>query len=92
MKTTLELPDDLIREIKIRAAQDNRRMKELVADLLRSGLASADRSPHGTTPRRVQFPLPYCSDPRAGEGITPEVAAAILQEQDEADALAAMRQ
>jgi hypothetical protein len=34
MKTTLELPDDLMRDIKVRAAQENRELKDLIADLL----------------------------------------------------------
>ncbi len=35
MKTTLELPDDLYQQVKIRAAQQNRRVKDLVSDGLR---------------------------------------------------------
>lgn len=38
MKTTLELPDDLIREIKLRAVREGRRLKEVVTDLLIAGL------------------------------------------------------
>jgi plasmid stability protein len=39
MKTTLDLPDDLIREMKIRAATQGRKLKEVMADALRSGLS-----------------------------------------------------
>lgn len=38
MKTTLELPDDLIKEIKLRAVHQGTRLKDTVADLLREGL------------------------------------------------------
>jgi hypothetical protein len=38
MKTTLELPDDLMREVKIRAAQQGKKMKDVMAETLRSGL------------------------------------------------------
>lgn len=38
MKTTLELPDDLMREIKILAAQDGRKMKDIIAESLRRDL------------------------------------------------------
>lgn len=41
MKTTLELPDELMRSLKIRAAQTDRKLKDLVADLIRRGLAEA---------------------------------------------------
>ncbi len=40
MKTTLELPDDLYREAKIRAAAQNRKVKDLVSEGLRAVLAS----------------------------------------------------
>ncbi len=40
MKTTLELPDDLVREIKQRAVMQDRAFKDLVAELLRRGLTS----------------------------------------------------
>ena len=38
MKTTLDLPDELIREVKLRAVVQGRTVKELVAELLRQGL------------------------------------------------------
>lgn len=38
MKTTIDLPIDLVREIKIRAVNGGRNLKEVVTDLLRSGL------------------------------------------------------
>lgn len=38
MKTTLELPDPLMRAVKIRAAQTDRKLKDVVADLIQRGL------------------------------------------------------
>ena len=38
MKTTLDLPDDLMREIKIRAATQGKKLKDVMADTLRCGL------------------------------------------------------
>ncbi len=38
MKTTMDLPDELIREVKLRAVVQGRSVKDLVADLLREGL------------------------------------------------------
>ena len=38
MRTTLDLPDELVTEIKILAAQERSTLKELIGDLLRSGL------------------------------------------------------
>lgn len=41
MKTTLDLPDELIREVKLRAVHQRRTVKDLVAELLRQGLGLA---------------------------------------------------
>jgi len=38
MKTTLDLPDHLVRQAKQRALQQGRTLKELVADYIRQGL------------------------------------------------------
>lgn len=38
MKTTLDLPDELVREMKLRAVIQGRTLRDLVADLLRQGL------------------------------------------------------
>jgi plasmid stability protein len=45
MKTTLELPDDLMRAVKIRAAERNQRLKDVVADALRAALAAPANAP-----------------------------------------------
>lgn len=41
MKTTLELPDELIMEVKLLAVQEGKKLKDTVAELLRQGLAAA---------------------------------------------------
>jgi hypothetical protein len=38
MKTTLDLPDDLMMEVKIRAARQGKKMKDVMAETLRKGL------------------------------------------------------
>jgi hypothetical protein len=43
MKTTLILPDRLMRRLKARAARDQRSLSALVADLIASGLADLDQ-------------------------------------------------
>lgn len=37
MKTTLDLPDELMREVKIRAVHEHKKLKDAVAELLRQG-------------------------------------------------------
>ena len=41
MKTTLDLPDDLVREMKLQAVMQGRTLRDLAADFLRQGLGMA---------------------------------------------------
>ena len=41
MKTTLELPDELMRRIKMHAVQRNQKLKDAMAQLLEAGIAAA---------------------------------------------------
>lgn len=43
MKTTLELPDQLMKRIKMRAVERNQKLKDAVAQLLELGLSSASK-------------------------------------------------
>jgi plasmid stability protein len=45
VKTTLDLPDDLVRAVKLRALQRGHKLKDAFADLLRQGLAAAAMEP-----------------------------------------------
>jgi plasmid stability protein len=84
MKTTLDLPDDLMREVKMRAVEENRKLKDMVADLLRQGLAQP-RSDIPAVRRRVKLPLIQTTHPaKPGDELTPERMHEILM-QDEID-------
>jgi plasmid stability protein len=39
VKTTFDLPPELVRELKLRAVHEGRKLKDLAADLLKRGLA-----------------------------------------------------
>jgi plasmid stability protein len=54
MKTTLELPDDLLRRVKLRAVHRNRRLKDEIAQLLEAGMAGA---PAPEAPRKAPRPV-----------------------------------
>lgn len=43
MKTTIDLPDQLMTEVKILAAREQRKLGDLVAELVRTGLDSRTR-------------------------------------------------
>ncbi len=82
MKTTLDLPDDVVRAVKIRAVEENRRLKDTVADLLRRGLAQGPGAP-ATVRKRVKLPLVECAhEARPGQELTPERVAEVLIEQE----------
>ncbi len=89
MKTTLDLPDALVKQVKFRALQDGRKLKDAVADLLRKGLNVAmDTVPDAlapvvTTDRRTGLPLIECKQAASSrEEITPERVAEILLAQE----------
>lgn len=65
MKTTFDLPDDLVREVKLRAVVQGRTVKDLVAEFLRQGLGIA-------TPGPLEKP-PAGSLVRIGEGGLPVI-------------------
>lgn len=67
MKTTLDLPDDLVRRLKIRAVQEGRPLKRLVSELLLQGLNAgavpAPAPPAGTSQVTIAengFPVFRC--------------------------------
>lgn len=45
MKTTVDLPDALVKEIKLRAVHDGQKLKDAIADLLRKGLEAPSSPP-----------------------------------------------
>ena len=89
MRTTIDLPDDLVIEIKLRAVREGRKLKDAMADLLRRGMkvptdAGADaevpivrKDPTTGLPLIVsQFP------PATAAGLSPQRIADILLEQE----------
>jgi plasmid stability protein len=89
MKTTLDLPDELVKQIKLRALREGRKLKDAIADLLRKGLA-AQRSgepqseePRIFTDKKTGLPVIQCSHAAASDHeLTPERVADILLAQE----------
>jgi plasmid stability protein len=84
MKTTLDIPDELMREVKIRAIDENRKLKDMIADLLRKGLDQPEGEPAPSPIRnRVKLPIFHTSHAApTGEELTPERIHEILLEQE----------
>jgi plasmid stability protein len=73
VKTTLDLPDELMREVKIRAIHEHKKLKDTIADLLRKGIAASKT-------RRAKIPKPVKL--RGGPITTEEIEAAIAWGRD----------
>lgn len=82
MRTTLNLPDDLFRTIKVLAAEQNRTLQSVIAELLRRGLAYR---PGQDEEVRVELPLVVCTSP--SNDVTPEFVDQLLLEQETDDTL-----
>jgi hypothetical protein len=88
MKTTLDLPDALVKQVKLRALHEGRKLKDMIADLLRRGLAVANAEPDApaavvTKDRHTGLPLIRCQHPAAPhEELTPERVADLLLTQE----------
>lgn len=54
MKTTLELPDALMRRVKLRAVHRNQKLKDAIAQLLELGMAAV---PDGEKPPGMPKPV-----------------------------------
>jgi plasmid stability protein len=50
MKTTLDLPDEIVREMKLRAVMQGRTLRDLATDFLRQGLGMTAPRPVTTLP------------------------------------------
>jgi hypothetical protein len=89
MRTTLDLPDPLFREVKSRAAQQGVKLKDLLARYIEAGLRSSSAQSIPVSPRGKRKPLPVAI-PRV-EGVPPHPAMtnaelhAIMQAEDVAE-------
>jgi len=89
VKTTLDLPDALVKQVKLRAVRERRKLKDAVADLLRKGLAVADdtqtdaRAPVISKDKKTGLPLIECRRAAAPQDeLTPERVADLLAAQE----------
>ena len=76
MRTTIDLPDDLFRKAKARAAMQGQALKDLVADALKLLLQTPKEAT--ATPRRTHFPIVKPKDPN--RKLTPEMVTAATEQ------------
>jgi len=78
MKTTLELPSELMKAIKLRAVEEHRSMTDLITELLRQGMAG-EPAGQQTIRHRVKLPLIFGAHaPASEDDLSPERMADIL--------------
>ena len=53
MRTTIDLPDNLFREVKARAALSGLKLKELIAQFVEMGLEQSPTGPYGSVEDRM---------------------------------------
>jgi hypothetical protein len=87
MKTTFDLPKKLVRELKIRAARDGRKVKDVAADCLSRGLSELAKpnlaKPIFTIDKSTGFPvIKNGRAAPAGQELTPDRISEILIEQE----------
>lgn len=81
MKTTLDLPEDLVRRMKMRAVREGRKLKDVASEVVRRGLAAPSNG-EAATGTRVQLPLIECDSPAPGTELDPEQIADVLTSQE----------
>lgn len=84
MRTTIDMPDELFRQAKVRAALEGRKLKDLLTDFVREGLARPNAPLEDSARRRSPMPVGYRA--AAGDEIIPSLSsaeiAAFLDEED----------
>jgi hypothetical protein len=75
MKTTIDLPPDLVREMKLLAVHQGRKLKDVAAELLTRGLKAGEMKAKSST--RKDFLLSAASN---APEMTPERVRQILEE------------
>jgi hypothetical protein len=84
MRTTLEIPDPLFREVKARAAQSGLKLKELLTRYIEAGLKAPDVQ--SVKPRTKRAPLPILFEKTPSAPSTPALTNselfAILDQED----------
>lgn len=88
MKTTLDLPDELVRRMKLKAIRDGRKLKEVAAEMIRAGLDASAKSHVRQRPvvlkdKKTGLPVIQCRRAAPpGQEMTPERVAETLESQE----------
>lgn len=76
---TIDLPPDLVREMKILAVYEGRKLKDVAADLLKRGL---NTDPSVFTPKKTTIELPFFQSPKTAPASRMSTAELLALEQE----------
>lgn len=66
MKTTIDLPEPLVREMKLRAAREGRKLKDVATEVFKAGLRTSSAPQERTAYRQtLDAPLFACDEAAA---------------------------
>ncbi len=83
VKTTLDIPDDLLRAMKMRAVQEGRKFKDVATEIFRRGLAQPAMAANSGGGQRVKLPLIQCRHAAASQAkLSPNQVADVLLTQE----------
>ena len=84
MRTTIDLPDDLFRQVKARAALDGLKLKDLVTRYVEQGLRQDHQPPSEPLRRRRELPIAQRAMGQPLPALTNAELYSILDEEDAA--------
>lgn len=79
VKTTFDLPDDLVHELKLRSVHERRKLKDVAAAALRRGLATEEKTSAQLGKRSVKLPLFECEPGAPAARLTTQELIALEQ-------------
>ena len=82
MKTTFDLPPDLVREVKLRAVHEGRKLKDVAEELLKRGLNSEKTSRTVPTATKGTIKLPLFPSPKTAPASRMTTAELLALEQE----------
>ena len=86
MRTTIDLPDALFRQVKARAALDGMKLKELIRIYVESGLRQVGAPPARPTRERSELPVARVATGRPIPLLSSADLESLLEEEEAANA------
>lgn len=80
MKMTLDLPNDLLLAMKLRAAHEGRKLKDVAAESIRLGLRFSGPTAARPLREKIKLPLFDCAPNAPASGMTVEELIALEKE------------